>query len=288
MRRVVVAVVVVLAASCAHKQAPPPPAAPPPPKGDLLRFKAHKGDALHSKVKLLIEQEMGTAPSEKRPPRNVLLQFSFGEEEEVDNAAADGSTLVSARLVDAEGQAGATADQRMVDDMALAFDELKVQFKRHARGEILAVALAGLRRPLDESTARQVVNAMFGAQRGQLFPEAPVEVGGTWKITLPIPPTTGYVGDVSYDYKYVKKTGTIATISVEGRAEGKKGDGGKLTSKSTADYKFDVAAGRLVASTIDQLTQAETAATAGAATGLRQHLRVEWTVEGEAPAQEGK
>ncbi len=152
---VVVAVVVFFAASCAHKPPPPAPApAPAPAKGDLLRFKAKKGDGLRSKVKLLIEQEVGTSPSEKRPPRTVLLQFSFGEEEEVDNATPDGATLISARLVDAVGQAGATADQRMVDDMALAFDELKIQFKRHARGEILAVALAGLRRPLDESTAR--------------------------------------------------------------------------------------------------------------------------------------
>jgi hypothetical protein len=175
----------------------------------------------------------------------------------------------------------------MVDDMALAFDELKVQFKRHARGEILAVALAGLRRPLDESTARQVVNAMFGAQRGQLFPETPVDVGATWKVTLPIPQTTGWMGDVRYDYSYTKKSGTIATIGVEGHADGRKGDGSKLTAKSTAEYKFDMATGRLVASTSDQLT--ETTVAAAPATGVRQHLRVEWTVEGEAPATaEGK
>ena len=94
MRRVLVAAVVVFAASCAHKPPPPSPPPPAPPKGDLLRFKAKKGDGLHSKVKLLIEQEGGAPPGDKRPPRNVLLQFTFGEEEEVDSAAADGSTLV--------------------------------------------------------------------------------------------------------------------------------------------------------------------------------------------------
>ncbi len=112
-----------------------------------------------------------------------------------------------------------------------------------------------------------------------------MDVGGSWKVTLPIPATTGYVGDVRYDYTYTKKSGTIATIGVEGRAEGKKGDGGKLTSKSTAEYKFDVRSGRLVASTIDQLTQAEGVAAGGQPQGLRQHLRVEWTVEGEAKAE---
>jgi hypothetical protein len=278
-------VVVALLAACAHNPGSAPPSTPKPAVGDLLRFKAKQGDAVASRVKLLIEQEVGTAPSEKRPPRTVLLQFSFGEEEQVDGVSPDGAQLVTSRLVDAVGQAGAAADQRMVDDMALAFDELRIQFKRHPRGEVVAVALSGLRRPLDESTARQVVNAMFGAQRGQLFPEDKIDVGGNWKVTLPIPATTGYTGDVRYDYTYARKAGTIATVGCEGRAEGQKAGGGKLTSKSTAEYRFDVASGRLIASTIDQLTQAESVAQGGLPQGLRQHLRIEWT---SADATEGK
>jgi hypothetical protein len=272
-------VVAVLSASCAHKQQQPPPAPPaPPPKGDVFRFKAKKGDSVRSRVKLLIEQEVAAAPNDKRPPKPVVLQFSFGEEEQVDAVSPEGAEVVSARLVDAVGQAGSGADQTMVDAMALAFDELKVQFKRHPRGEVVAVALSGLRKPLDESTARQVVNAMYGAQRGQLFPEQPVDVGGTWKVTLPIPTLTGYAGDVNYDYTYAHKVGMVATIGCEGRAEGKKGDAGKLTSKSSAEFRFDIDAGKLLSSTVDQLTQAEGVA-GGVAQGVRQHLRVDWTPE---------
>jgi hypothetical protein len=284
MRRLFLVVVVVLGASCAHKQKPaPPPPAPPPPKGDLLRFKAKKGDAGKSRVKLLIEQELATAPSEKRPPKPVTLSLSFGEEEQVDTVGSDGAAVISARLVDAVGQAGGAADQKMVDDMALALDELKIQFKRQPRGEVVAVALSGLRRPLDESTARQVVNAMFGAQRGQIFPEENIDVAGSWKVTLPIPATAGFAGEVRYDYTYAKKAGAIATVVCEGRADGKKGDGAKLTSKSSAEYRFDIDAGHVLGSTVDQLTQVEgTAAASTMPSGVRQHLRVEWSSEGEA------
>jgi hypothetical protein len=284
MSRSLLVVAVVLASSCAH-QAPPPakPVPSPPPKGDLLRFKAKAGEDSRSKVKLLIEQEMGTQISDKKPAKPVILQFSFGEEEHVETVSPDGAELVTARIVDAVGRAGGGADQRRVDDLALALDELKVQFKRHPRGEVVALALSGLRRPLDESTARQVLNALYGAQRGQLFPESHIDVGGSWKVTLAMPATTGYTGEVSYDFTYARKAGSIATIDCDGRADGKKGDGsGRLTSKSTSEYRFDVDSGHLVGSTVDQLTQAEgTAAGAPALSAVRQHLRVEWTLEGE-------
>jgi hypothetical protein len=232
----------------------------------------------------LIEQEVGTQVSDKKPAKPVVLQFTFGEEEHVDNVGADGALLVTARIVDAVGQASGAADQRRVDDLALALDELKVQFKRHPRGEVVALAISGLRRPLDESTARQVLNALYGAQRGQLFAEEHVETGARWKVALPMPATTGYTGDVTYDFAYAKKAGHVATIECDGKAEGKKGDGsGHLTSKSTSTYRFDVDTGRMLGSTVDQLTQVEGAAAGSAApSAVRQHLRVEWSLEGEA------
>ena len=113
-----------------------------------------------SKVKLTIEQEQAAAQGDKRgASKPVTLTFSFGEEEKVDSVAPDHSMIISARLVDAVGQGSAGTSQQMVDDMALAFDELKIQFKRQERGEIVAIAISGLRKPLDESIARA------GAQR---------------------------------------------------------------------------------------------------------------------------
>jgi hypothetical protein len=289
MRRggLVVAAALFLVA-CAHKPPPPPPAPPPPPpppKGDVLRFKASAGEGSRSKVKLTIEQEQAAAQGDKRgASKPVTLSFSFGEEETIDSVAPDKSMIISARLVDAVGQGSAGTRQEMVDDMALAFDELKIQFKRQERGEVVAIAMSGLRKPLDESTARAVLNALYGAQRGPLFPDGHIDVGGSWKTTMPIPSTAGFEGEVHYDYTYARKGGGVAVIGCEGRYEGKRPQGTamqKLSGKSSAEYRFDVAAGKLIGSTVDQMTQVE-GAIAGQQTlqlGVRQHIRIEWTLD---------
>ncbi|MGZ5133441.1 MAG: hypothetical protein ACXWCJ_19580, partial [Caldimonas sp.] len=140
MRRgVFVVAAALLMMACAHKPPPPPPPAPPPPppKGDVLRFRASAGEGARSKVKLTIEQEQAAAQGDKRgASKPVTLSFSFGEEETVDSVAPDKSMIISARLVDAVGQGSAGTSQQLVDDMALAFDELKIQFKRQERGEV--------------------------------------------------------------------------------------------------------------------------------------------------------
>lgn len=286
MRRGLVAGALFLVA-CAHKPPPPPPAPPPPPppKGDLLRFKARAGEDGKSKVKLVIEQEQAAAQGDKRgQTKPVTLTFSFGEEEHVDSVAPDGSMTISARLVDAVGQGSAGTNQQLVDDMALAFDELKIQFKRQPRGEVVALGLSGLRKPLDESLARPVLNAIFGAQRGPIVPEEHVDVGGTWKTTMPIASAAGFEGEVHYDYTYARRDGAIAVLSCVGRFEGRRPQGTamqKVSGTSSSELRFDRSAGRLVASTVDQMTQVE-GAIAGQQTlqlGLRQHLRVEWTLD---------
>jgi hypothetical protein len=291
--RLVVAAALLMMA-CAHKPPPPPPAPPPPPpppKGDLLRFRATAGDDARSKVKLTIEQEQAAAQGDKRgASKPVTLSFAFGEEEKVDSVAPDGSMIISARLVDAVGQGSAGTSQQMVDDMALAFDELKIQFKRQARGEVVAITMAGLRKPLDESLARAVLNAIFGAQRGALFPEEHIDVGGTWKTTMPIPSSAGFEGEVHYDYTYARKGGGVAVLGCEGRYEGKRAGAAmqKLSGKSSSEYRFDVAAGKLIGSTVDQMTQVE-GAIAGQQTlslGVRQHIRVEWTLDSAAENKE--
>jgi hypothetical protein len=252
MRRGLIVGAALLFLACAHKPPPPapPPAPPPPPKGDLLRFDAQRGDQAKRKVKLTIESEsaaaQGSAHGASKP---IVLQFSFGEEEKVVDVSADGSALIDARLVDAVGQASEGANQKLVDDMALAFDELKVQLKRTPRGEIASLGLFGLRAPLEEPTARQVLNALYGAQRGPLLPEQPVAVGATWKTSVPLAASTGYTGAVQYQYTYAHQDAGIAAITCDGRLDAKRAQGtvaGRLTGKSTAEYRFDVAAGGFV------------------------------------------
>jgi hypothetical protein len=251
----------------------------------VLRFKAKPGDEVRSKVKLTIEQEQAAAQGEKRgAAKPVTLTFSFGEEEKVDSVAGDGSMIISSRLVDAVGEGSAGTSQQTVDDMALAFDELKIQFKRGERGDIVAIAMSGLRKPLDESLARAVLNAIYGAQRGPMLPEGPVDVGGTWKTTMPIPSSAGFEGEVHYDYTYARKADGNAVIGCEGRFEGKRPQGAamqKLSGKSSSEYRFAIAPGHLIGSTVDQMTQVE-GAIAGQQTlqlGVRQHIRIEWAVE---------
>lgn len=276
-----------LLVACAHKPPPAPPPAPPPPppKGELLRFKAKAGDEQHNKVRITIESESAAAQGDKRGAQKPLvLSFSFGEEEKVDSVSPDGSALITARLVDAVGQASQGANQKLVDEMALAFDELHIQLKRQPRGEVAGINLTGLRAPLEEPTARQVLNAVYGAQRGPLFPEEHVDVGGTWKTHVPMPEASGFVGDVDYDYTWARNDGGLAVITSVGRLAAKRvGQGGnvttKLTGQSTGEFHFDVAAGKLLASTVDQMTQVE-GAIAGQQTlelGVRQHIRVEWS-----------
>jgi hypothetical protein len=277
-------VAVLLLSACAHKPPPPPPPAPPPPpppKGDTLRFKAKPGDGTRNKAHVVIEQEI-TPADKKVKPTLLSIGFNFGEEEKVDAAAPDGSQLVVVRIVDAVGEAQAPAAQKIVDDMALAFDELRIQFKRQARGDITALGLSGLRKPLDEATARQVLNAMFGAQRGSLFPDGPVDTGGTWKVTIPIPEMTGLAGEVHYDYTYARKESGVAVIGAEGRFEGTKKNGASEShsvGKSTTEYRFDVAGGRMLASSVDQVTEVDVT---GPDKGhVKQHLRVEWAADKE-------
>src|SRR3569833_448805 len=238
-------VVALLMMACAHQPPPPPPAPPPPapaPKGDLLRFKAKPGDESKSKIKLTVEQEQAAAQGDKRgASKPVTLTFTFGEEEKVDSVAQDGSMIVSSRLVAAVGQGSGGTNQAVADDMALAFDELKIQFKRQPRGDVVAIALSGLRKPLDESLARAVLTAIYGAQRGPLLPAGPD-------------------GEVRYDYTYARKDGGAAVIGCEGRFDGKRPQGTamqKISGTSSAEYRFDIAGGRMRGSNVDQMTQVE-------------------------------
>ena len=265
----------VVMAGCAHKKPPPPPppAPPPPPTGDKLRISTHAGDEPHAKVKLAIVQDVGK--------KHLELSFDFVDEEKVTAVDAEGTASVTARLVDAVGTASSGANQQMIDDFALALDELKIQFKRTARGEIAGVMLSGVRPPLEEGTARSIVNAIYSAQRGAITPEPPMDVGQSWTVTAALPPSTGFTGQVSYTYKYERKGGGVAVITGAGKLEGKAASGGKtMTGKSTAEYRLELS-GRLIGSIVETDTDVDAPPSV-----VKQHIRAEWALQSPAEGEQ--
>lgn len=270
---------------CAHKKPPPPPLPPPKPKpkGDVLKLLPKEGDAPKAQVKVTIEQEAGLKQGGKSASGKVVFTVTFAEESKVESVAADGTAEVSARLVDAVGETGVGAKPdlvNMVNDFALAIDELHLQLKRSARGEATELTFTGLRKPLEEGSARALFNAAYLAGRGPIFSEEHVEPGATWKSTTPLPAGLGLTGDAMYVYTYKSREGAIAVISCEGSVDAKgAGTVARMTSKSSNELRFDVTAGRLLGNVFDGVTQTEMTITGQQtiATGVKQHIHVEWT-----------
>jgi hypothetical protein len=262
---------VAMLAACAHKKPPPPapPPPPPPPTGDKLRLGVKPGDEIKAKVKLAITQDFAG-----KKEKHLSLSFDFLDEEKVQAVDQEGTAQVNARLVDAVGQAATGANQQTVDDFALALDELKIQFKRSARGEIVGLMLSGLRPPLEEQTARSMLNAMFSAQRGSILPEPPVDVGQKWSVTSALPPSTGFAGQVKYEYTYSRKGGGVAVIGCTGQLEGKSAsDGRTMIGTSTGEYRVELN-GRLIGALVEMDTNV-----AQSSGKLTQHVRAEWTLD---------
>ncbi len=272
---------------CGHKKPPPVvtgPPPPPPPAGDLLRYKFSSGDTPHGKVKLLIEQELAAQQGGKSGSKKVVLNFDFLDEEKVESVSGDMTATVATRLADAVGKSSSGATDKMVDDFALALDELKAGFKRSNRGEIVGVTVSGVRTPLDENTARAILNAMYSAQRGAILPEGPVAPGATWKVETAMPPSSGFTGLVRYDYTFARKGGGVAVITCNGSIEGKSGAGAtlkKMTSKSTAEYRVERETGVVQGSTVDTDTTVEQPVSGQQtlAAAIKQHVRIEWTLD---------
>lgn len=275
-----------LAAGCAHKPPPPPPPAPPPtappPPGETLRFRATAGDEPHARVKLTIDQDQTRtkAGAEAGPPQHLSLAFEFADEERVEQLAADGTASFSARLVDAVGKVSEGGNQKLVDDFALALDDLKIRFQRAPRGEVTALLLSGLPPPLEEGTARAMLNALYSSQRGNLLPEQPTVVGGGWKVETLLPPSTGFTGLVSYEYTLARKGGGVAVITCRGTVEGKGASGGRtMTGKSSGEYRLEVETGRLIGSVVDSdVLVDQQVGTPPTQLSVKQHVHAEWTL----------
>jgi hypothetical protein len=191
-----------------------------------------------------------------------------------------GAALVSARLADISGRAVQGADQKAVDQVALALDELKIQFKRTARAETANLSIIGVRPPLEEKVARSVVQAVYSAGRGPILPDHPVQPAGTWRAEMPLAMALGFEGNVAYDYTYAKRDGQVAVINAEGKVDGRSTSGPPKTLQGTssAEFRFDLTAGRIVGATVDATTIVQE----GSTSRIKQRIRVIWTIKGAA------
>ena len=144
-----------------------------------------------------------------------------------------------------------------------------------------ALLLSGLRPPLEEGTARAMLNALYSSQRGNLLPEQPAVVGGNWKVETLLPPSTGFSGLVSYAYTLARKGGGVAVITCRGTVDGKGGSGGArtMTGKSTGEYRLEVETGRLIGSVVDSdVLVDQQLGTPPTQLSVKQHVHAEWTL----------
>jgi hypothetical protein len=267
-------------AACSLAACPPKPPPkveepkPPPPTGDLLRIKSTAGENTQAKVKLLIEQE---APNPKA--KGKLLQIGFTleatTEEKVEMGGGD-AAQISVRFADATGTAKAGVKGDQIDKFALALDELNVVFKRSTRGEVTEVKLHGLKAPLDEQTAKEIINVLYWTRRGAVFAEGPIDLGKSWQLTGPLP--NNILGGVVYNYTYAKKEGTKVTVTGDGTIDGKlnaKSEIQKVGGKNISEIVFDLVSGRLFSSTVDEEMRVE-----GSGGVIKQHMHGEWVRTG--------
>jgi hypothetical protein len=226
------------------------------------------------RVQLEIEQEVG---ANQEGNRKLTLSFQFLDEEHVDSVDREGWAKVSARLVDAVGTAQVTARQELVDQFAQALDELKIQFRRSARGEVVGLALSGLRSPLEESTARAILNALYGAQRGPLLPRESVQVGSRWTVEHPLAESTGFSGTVVQSYQYARKVGTVATLEAEGSVDAAGIDAARtMRAQTHSEYQLDLSRGW---SQISVNSNVEVGERTSAQANIKQRVRLRWTRE---------
>jgi hypothetical protein len=258
-------------------QHPTPP--PPPPKGELLRWKAKTGDAISAAVKLVFETDIELSAGKKAGIKHAVFNYHFTDEEKIGEVASDGTATISTRLVDVAGSATGVS-QEYTDDFALALDELKISFKRSPRGEVSALAITGVRKPLDEAIAFGVAQTLYLSGLGPILPEKNVEEKATWQADAPLPEKA--TGKFTVASGYTKKEGPLATVTVEANLQADRPNGSvtqKLTGKLNTELQLALEAGNFVHLVSDVLRQSDLLLS-GQATptaGAKHHFHADWT-----------
>jgi hypothetical protein len=218
--------------------------------------------------------------------RHIVIAFHGFADETVEAVSQDGDASMRARFAEVRAQASTEADEQAVSAFARALDQLVVSLRRSARGDGELVAIDGLTPPLDERTARLVVQALYSTGRGPLLPDKLVEPGAGWTTTMRGPTALGVDADIGYEYHFVRNQGGIALVVGRAKLEGgsRAGQGGarQLTGTISTEYRLELAHARLVGSVLDSLLQIEQRLPGEQSTesGVRQRVRAQWSLAG--------
>jgi hypothetical protein len=144
----------------------------------------------------------------------TLHTFTMSVEEKI--RAEGDSAHVEARLIEVVGASG---EPQLSDQLALAMDELKISFRRNARGEVSDVKLEALRPPLDEPTAHAIISAVFYAHRGPRLPDKPVGLQDDWTVESDLE-VVGLTAHQRHFYTLTGEGETTLDLREKGHVEG--------------------------------------------------------------------
>ena len=254
--------------------------APKSAAGDLLKLSLKPGDKLTGKVTVRLER----SESGKKRPK----VFAMVMKEEHSVASVESGVLhMTAAFVDIEPQGESSKERKDGEAMARALSTSKVSFDVTARGDVTNFDIAlpaevvdtkeGREMEAQMRDAKQIAQAVFGADRGPIFDPASVETGKTWPIRATIPIPQGGTKSWEITGTYEKNDGGIAEVALEGKVSGES-RGTQLTGELKGKLKLNVKGGYLTYQDMD--TTSVFRGKDGSETNV--HVHITW--EGDAPA----
>lgn len=270
--------------ACPAPKPKPTPVSPLPkpeaPKGDLFRLGEKAGTSGQGRVSIRVENEPLNPPKPTRKgggPAKLVRAYTLSEEHTVIGVEPDGTQHITGKLLDVEAKTDNPKEQKDADAIARLLTEIKIGFDRHPRGEVSKLEISDVNKPLDPVTARIVAGSIYGAGRGQIFPENHTEVGQSWTIRSEVPIPAGGANTLELEYHYDKKDGSIATCTFTGKSTGES-QGAQLTGELKGEFRFDVLLGTFVSMTVDTKSARDPGAQAQVP-GSVLRVHVEWEAQ---------
>ena len=251
--------------------------------GDVLKLSLKAGDKLTGKITVRLER----SESGKKKPKVYALVMK--EEHSVASADAGGVLHMTASFFDIEPQGDSSKERKDAEAMARALSTTKVSFDLTPRGDVTNFDIAlpadvkdskeGREMEAQMRDARQIAQAVYGADRGPIFDPQPIEKGKNWPIRASIPIPQG--GNKSWEITgtYEKNEGGVADINLEGKVAGES-RGTQLTGELKGKLKLHVQRGALTYQDVD--TTSVFRAQDGSETNV--HIHMTWEAEAAAPA----
>jgi hypothetical protein len=254
--------------------------APKQTSGDLLKLSLKSGDKLTGKLTVRLER---SESGKKRPKVFALVM-----KEEHTVASAEGGVLhMTAAFVDIEPQGESSKERKDGEAMARALSTSKISFDLTARGDVtnfdislpaeVAETRDGKEMEGQMRDAKQIAQAVYGADRGPIFDPSPIETGKSWPIRATIPIPQGGTKSWELNGTYDKNDGGIAEVTLEGKVSGES-RGTQLTGELKGRLKLNVKGGYLTYQDMD------TTSTFRGKDGSETNVHVHVTWEGDPPA----